>query len=133
MCDKVVEALAFNFDNVQKGIGEIMGGQILEYEAKRIAREAAEKARIEAKKEAEEKARKDIKEASIKARKEAEEKAKKDIEKARKDAERMNIVAITNMISFGVPKEKILEKYPKDLYEKAVRNIENQSYELKEN
>ncbi|WP_155830502.1 hypothetical protein [Butyrivibrio sp. NC3005] len=110
MCDKVAEALEFNFDNVQKGIGEIMRGQILEYEAKRIAREAAEK-----------------------ARKEVEEKVKKDKEKARKDVERIHIEAITNMISFGVPKDKILSKYSSELYEEALKLIEEDEKSLKKN
>ena len=103
MCDKVAEALALNFDNVQKGIGDIMGGQILEYEAKRIAREAAEQAR----KEAEEKARRETKES--------------------------NLFAIKNMISFGVPKDKILSKYSSELYEEALKLIEEDEKSLKEN
>ena len=110
MCDKVAEALALNFDNVQKGIGDIMGGQILEYEAKRIAREAAEQ-----------------------ARKEAEEKARKDIEKERRETKESNLFAIKNMISFGVPKDKILSKYSSELYEEALKLIEEDEKSLKEN
>ena len=49
MCDKVANALADNFSNVMEGVENIMGGQILDYEAKRIAREAAEKATAETK------------------------------------------------------------------------------------
>ena len=48
MCDKVANALADNFSNVMEGVENIMGGQILDYEAKRIAREAAEKAAAKA-------------------------------------------------------------------------------------
>ena len=46
MCDKVANALADNFSNVMEGVENIMGGQILDYEAKRIAREAAAEAKI---------------------------------------------------------------------------------------
>lgn len=117
MCDKVAEALALNFDNVQKGIGDIMGGQILEYEAKRIAREAAEQAR----KEAEEKARKDI------------EKERRETKEARRETKESNLFAIKNMISFGVPKDKILSKYSSELYEEALKLIEEDEKSLKEN
>ena len=117
MCDKVAEALALNFDNVQKGIGDIMGGQILEYEAKRIAREAAEQAR----KEAEEKARKDI------------EKERRETKEARRETKESNLFAIKNMISFGVPKDKILSKYSNELYEEALKLIEEDEKSLKEN
>ena len=124
MCDKVAEALALNFDNVQKGIGDIMGGQILEYEAKRIAREAAEQAR----KEAEEKARKDIE----KERRETKE-ARRETKEARRETKESNLFAIKNMISFGVPKDKILSKYSSELYEEALKLIEEDEKSLKEN
>ncbi len=43
MCDKVAEALSLKHANVQKGVMRVMGGQVLDYEAKRIYREATEK------------------------------------------------------------------------------------------
>ena len=42
MCDKVAEALSHKYRNVQKGVETVMGGQVLDYEAKRIARKAEE-------------------------------------------------------------------------------------------
>ena len=94
-----------------------MGGQILEYEAKRIAREAAEQAR----KEAEEKARKDI------------EKERRETKEARRETKESNLFAIKNMILFGVPKDKILSKYSSELYEEALKLIEEDEKSLKEN
>ncbi|SFL49904.1 hypothetical protein SAMN05216390_1362 [Lachnospiraceae bacterium KH1T2] len=91
MCDKVAEALTLTHSNVQKGVMEIMGGQVLDYEAKRIAMAAAEKA-----------------------------------------TKRNNIEAVKNMISFGVPKDKILSKYPQDIYDEALKQIQHDSNELKE-
>ncbi len=72
-----------------------MGGQVLDYEAKRIARAAAEKA-------------------------------------AKETEEATSIEAVKNMLSFGVPEEKILSKYPKSLYEEALKLVEQENNEPKE-
>ena len=37
MCDKVANALTERYGNVRKGVEEVMGGQVLDYEAKKIA------------------------------------------------------------------------------------------------
>ena len=79
MCDKVAEALSNKYRNVQKGVEKVMGGQVLDYEAKRIARE-------------------DVK----------------------------------NMILFGVSEEKILSKYPKSVYDEALKLVEQENSEPKE-
>ena len=99
MCDKVAEALSNKYRNVQKGVEKVMGGQVLDYEAKRIARAAAEKAAKETAKEVE---------------------------------EATSIEAVKNMILFGVPEEKILSKYPKSVYEKALKLIEQENSQPKE-
>ena len=39
MSQKVLEHIAAKFDNVKKGVKSVMGGQILEYEAKTILNE----------------------------------------------------------------------------------------------
>ena len=106
MCDKVAEALSNKYRNVQKGVETVMGGQVLDYEAKRIAREAAEKATKEA-----EKASKEAVEENTK---------KRDLE------------AVKNMILFGVPEEKILSKYPKSIYDEAHKLVEQENSEPKE-
>ena len=36
MCEKVAQALTDNYDNVKEGVSIVMGGQVLDYEAKRI-------------------------------------------------------------------------------------------------
>ena len=87
MCDKVAEALSVKYSNVQKGVLKVMGGQVLDYEAKRIYREA-----------------------------------KKETE----------IKAVLDMISFGVPEDKILSKYSKEIYEEALKRTESTTDELKE-
>ena len=110
MCDKVAEALSHKYRNVQKGVETVMGGQVLDYEAKRIAREAAEKA---------------AKEAAIKA-----EKATK--EAVEDNTHRRDLEAVKNMILFGVPEEKILSKYPKSVYEEAIKILEQENSEPKE-
>ena len=43
MCNKVVDNLAANYDKVREGVKEIMGGKLLDYEAKRIKVESYEK------------------------------------------------------------------------------------------
>ena len=91
MCDKVAEALSNKYRNVQKGVETVMGGQVLDYEAKRIARAAAEKAE-----------------------------------------EATSIEAVKNMLSFGVPEEKILSKYPKSVYEEALKLVEQENSQPKE-
>ncbi len=91
MCDQVAEALSLTHSNVKKGVMEIMGGQVLDYEAKRIAKKAAEQA-----------------------------------------AEQSEISAIINMISFGVSEDKILSKYSKDTYDKALDQMKQAEEELKE-
>ncbi len=83
MCDQVAEALSLTHSNVKKGVMEIMGGQVLDYEAKRVARE-------------------------------------RDIE------------AVKNMVYFGVSEEKILSKYSKDIYDKALNQMKQAEEELKE-
>ncbi len=103
MSNKVAEALSFKFENIKEGVKRVMGGQVLDYEAKRIAREAAAKAAAEAVAETE-------KSTTL----------KRDLE------------AVKNMIYFDVPKEKILSKYPQDIYDKAVKLIEQESKEPKE-
>ena len=97
-----------------------MGGQVLDYEAKRIAREAAEKAAEKARIEAEKKAKIEV------------EKAKMETEKAKLEAENASINAVKNMLYFGVSEEKILSKYPKDIYDKAFKLIEQEEKEPKE-
>ena len=91
MCDKVAEALSLKHSNVQKGVLKVMGGQVLDYEAKRIYREASEKTKKED-----------------------------------------NIEAVQNMISFGVPKEKILSKYSKETYDEALKIIDSSNSDLQE-
>ena len=86
-CLKVAEALSLTHSNVQKGVMEIMGGQVLDYEAKRIAKKAAEQSEIS---------------------------------------------AIINMISFGVSEDKILSKYSKDTYDKALDQMKQAEEGLKE-
>lgn len=39
MSKKVVENIANKYENVKEGVGEIMGGRVLEYEGKRIFNE----------------------------------------------------------------------------------------------
>lgn len=77
------EALSLTHSNMKKGIMEIMGGQLLDYEAKRIAREKT-------------------------------------------------IEDVVNMICFGVSEEKILSKYPRDIYDEALRRFGQGEDELKE-
>lgn len=48
MCDKVAQSLAKNYENVKEGVEGIMGGNILDYEAKRIRNEALFRANAEA-------------------------------------------------------------------------------------
>lgn len=43
MCNKVAENLAANYDKVREGVKEIMGGKLLDYEAKKIKMESYEK------------------------------------------------------------------------------------------
>ena len=120
MSSKVAEALAFKFSNIKKGVDDVMGGQVLDYEAKRIAREAAEKAAEKARIEVEKKAKIEV------------EKAKVETEKAKLEAENASINAVKNMLYFGVSEEKILSKYPKDIYDKALKLIEQEEKEPKE-
>ena len=134
MSSKVAEALAFKFSNIKKGVDDVMGGQVLDYEAKRIAREAAEKAAEKARIEAEKKAKIEVEKAKVeteKAKVETE-KAKVETEKAKLEAENASINAVKNMLYFGVSEEKILSKYPKDIYDKALKLIEQEEKEPKE-
>lgn len=52
MCEKVAHALSANYNNVKKGVDIVMGGKILDYEAKRIRNkawdEAEEKSNVQA-------------------------------------------------------------------------------------
>ena len=114
MSNKVAEALSFKFENIKEGVKTVMGGQILDYEAKRIAREAAAKAAAEATAIAE------IKTKEAVAENEKNTTLRKDLE------------AVKNMIYFGVSKENILSKYPQEIYDKAVKLIEQESKEPKE-
>ena len=127
MSSKVAEALAFKFSNIKKGVDDVMGGQVLDYEAKRIAREAAEKAAEKARIEAEKKAKIEVEKAKVET-----EKAKVETEKAKLEAENASINAVKNMLYFGVSEEKILSKYPKDIYDKALKLIEQEEKEPKE-
>jgi hypothetical protein len=36
MTEKVINSIALNFQNIKKEVSEVMGGQVLEYEAKNI-------------------------------------------------------------------------------------------------
>ena len=47
MSKKVLEALTEKYTKVQKGVKKIMGGQILDYEAKRILNKGREEGRVE--------------------------------------------------------------------------------------
>lgn len=40
MCEKVAQALTVNYNNVKEGVDIVMGGKILDYEAKRIRNES---------------------------------------------------------------------------------------------
>ncbi len=40
MCDKVATALSERYENVRKGVDAVMGGKVLDYEAKRIHNDA---------------------------------------------------------------------------------------------
>lgn len=48
MCEKVAQSLATNYNNVKEGVESIMGGKILDYEAKRIKKEAETQSNIQA-------------------------------------------------------------------------------------
>ncbi|GEM_PF-4811956 len=37
MCDEVASSLSMNYTNVKKGVDDVMGGAILDYEARRIS------------------------------------------------------------------------------------------------
>ena len=91
MSSKVAEAVSSKFANIQEGVKKVMGGQVLDYEAKRILRKAEKETQI-----------------------------KRDIE------------AVKNMIYFGVPEEKILSKYPRDIWDEAVKLIHKEENEPKE-
>ena len=39
MSERVLESIARSYENIRKGVGTIMGGKILDYEAKRIRNE----------------------------------------------------------------------------------------------
>ncbi len=47
MSDKVVENLAQKYENVREGVKSVMGGQVLEHEAKTILREGWQQGRKE--------------------------------------------------------------------------------------
>ena len=47
MSNKVVNHLAQKYDNVKEGVTSIMGGKVLEYEAKQILNEGKKEGRIE--------------------------------------------------------------------------------------
>ncbi len=47
MSEKVVDNLAVGYDNIRKGVKTVMGGKILEYEAKTILRQGLQKGRQE--------------------------------------------------------------------------------------
>ena len=47
MSNKVVNHLAQKYDNVKEGVTSIMGGKVLEYEAKQILNEGKIEGRIE--------------------------------------------------------------------------------------
>ena len=47
----VIEELAKNYENVQKGVGEVMGGPMIETEAKRILMRGRDEGRVEGKSE----------------------------------------------------------------------------------
>ena len=48
MCDKVAQSLTNKYDNVKEGVDSVMGGEILDYEAKRIRNESRNESNIEA-------------------------------------------------------------------------------------
>ncbi len=47
MCDKVAQSLTNKYDNVKEGVDSVMGGEILDYEAKRIRNESRNESNIE--------------------------------------------------------------------------------------
>ena len=49
MSGNVIEELAKNYENVQKGVGEVMGGPMIETEAKRILMRGRDEGRSEGK------------------------------------------------------------------------------------
>lgn len=48
MCDKVAQSLTNKYNNVKEGVDSVMGGEILDYEAKRIRNESRNESNIEA-------------------------------------------------------------------------------------
>ncbi len=54
-------------------------------------------------------------------------------EKAEEETtKKKDLKAVKNMISFGVPEEKILSKYPKSVYDEALKLVELENSEPKE-
>ena len=51
MAGKVVENIARKFENVREGVKSVMGGRVLEYEAKTILRQGIEEGKMEQTKE----------------------------------------------------------------------------------
>lgn len=51
MAGKVVENIAKKFENVREGVKSVMGGRVLEYEAKTILRQGIEERKMEQAKE----------------------------------------------------------------------------------
>ena len=47
MSERVLANLAASYDNIRKGVGSVMSGQVLDYEAKRIKNEGIEEGRAE--------------------------------------------------------------------------------------
>ena len=47
MSERVLKQIAKNYENIQEGVGSIMGGKVLDYEAKRIKNEGREEERRE--------------------------------------------------------------------------------------
>ena len=47
MSERVLENIARSYENIRKGVGTVMGGKILDYEAKRIRNEGINEGRSE--------------------------------------------------------------------------------------
>jgi len=51
MSERVLENIARSYENIRKGVGTVMGGKILDYEAKRIRNEGINEGRSEGRSE----------------------------------------------------------------------------------
>ena len=51
MSEKVLSSIARNYENIRKGVEAVMGGQVLDYEAKRILNEGRNEGRKEGRRE----------------------------------------------------------------------------------